>query len=603
MIRYKITSTSPSAHLFDVELHLDEPGAGELYLTLPAWIPGSYMIRDFARNLVTISARTDGEQVALEKVDKQTWRVETHVTALQISYQVYAWDLSVRGAHLDQTHGYFNGTSVFLKVVGREHEPCEIEIARPAGPSCGDWRVATTLSRVAAPELGFGTYRANDYEDLIDHPVEMGTFDFRRFRAAGIDHEIAVTGRHRADLERLCSDLKRICEYHAEMFGGLPEMPRYLFLVTAVGEGYGGLEHSTSTSLLCKRDDLPKPGEQGVSEGYRRFLGLCSHEYFHLWNVKRIRPQALRSADLMAESYTRQLWAFEGITSYYDDITLVRSGLVPVQGYLEVLAKTITRVMRGSGRLKQSVSDSSFDAWIKFYKQDENAPNAVVSYYAKGSLVAFALDMKIRSCTGDERTLDDLMRVLWDEYGAPDVAIPEGGVEEAAERVAGEPLGEFFDQALRGTGDLPLRSLFESVGVGFSLRPQKGARDDGGCRSGDDAPVTPGPALGARYKGEAVGLRLESVFDGGTAQASGLAAGDLLVAVDGLMVQEGTIESILARLGVGASATAHAFRRDELMTFEMKLMAAPNDTCELWLIEEIDGETLDRRKAWLGLEG
>ena len=405
MISYRITSASPSAHLFDVELRIDAPGTDELYLMLPAWIPGSYMIRDFARNLVSITASSGERQLGLVKVDKQTWRVQPCATPLKVSYQVYAWDLSVRGAHLDQTHGYFNGTSVFLKVVGREHEPCEIEIVRPTGTSCSDWRVATTLSRIDAPELGFGRYGADDYEELIDHPVEMGRFDFRRFSAAGVDHEIALTGRHRADLERLCSDLKRICEYHAGMFGALPKMSRYLFLVTAVGEGYGGLEHSTSTSLLCKREDLPKAGEESITEGYRRFLGLCSHEYFHLWNVKRIRPEALRRADLAAERYTRQLWAFEGITSYYDDLALVRSGLIPAESYLETLARTITRVMRGAGRLKQSLSDSSFDAWTKFYKPDENSPNAVVSYYAKGSLVAFALALRIRACTGGQRTL------------------------------------------------------------------------------------------------------------------------------------------------------------------------------------------------------
>jgi predicted metalloprotease with PDZ domain len=239
------------------------------------------------------------------------------------------------------------------------------------------------MERAGAAPLGFGRYRAQGSADLIDHPVEMGDFLHTQFLAAGTPHEIAIYGRHRADLGRLSRDLQKVCEEHANLFGELPP-DRYLFLMMVVGQGYGGLEHRDSTSLICSRADLPVPGQTEVTEGYRRLLGLCSHEYFHLWNVKRIQPARIQSSDLSGEVHTRLLWAFEGFTSYYDDLALVRCGLITERDYLDLLAQTITRVMRVNGRTKQSVAESSFDAWTKFYKQDENAPNAIVSYYAKG---------------------------------------------------------------------------------------------------------------------------------------------------------------------------------------------------------------------------
>ncbi|MES9938833.1 MAG: peptidase M61, partial [Sedimenticola sp.] len=384
-ISYQVKPVSPEAHLFEVTLKIAEPDQQGQMLVMPSWILGSYMIRDFAKNLVTLTAQSGGQQVAWEKQDKQSWLFAPCGGELTVTYTIYAWDLSVRSAHLDTTHGYFNGTSLFLRVVGQEQQPCDVELLPPDGDAYVGWRVATTLQENMASYLGFGSYKAANYDELVDHPVEMGTFDYAEFDVAGVPHTIAITGRHDADMERLCSDLEVLCNSHIDMFGQLPEMDRYLFQVMAVGDGYGGLEHRSSTSLICKRTDLPKRGEEKVTKGYRQFLGLASHEYFHLWNVKRIRPEAFRTADLSKEVHTRLLWAFEGITSYYDDLSLIRTGRIEAESYLELLAQVITRVQRGSGRRKQSLSDSSFDAWTKFYKQDENAPNAIVSYYAKGA--------------------------------------------------------------------------------------------------------------------------------------------------------------------------------------------------------------------------
>ncbi len=599
MIHYKITPVFPQAHLFEVELRIPDPAPDGQHLNLPAWIPGSYMIRDFAKNIVEIEAWSKDVELILEKLDKQTWLCQPCTAALLIRYKVYAWDLSVRGAHLDTTHGYFNGTSVFLRVVGQDDQPSRVEIVPPAGEAYHHWRVATTLPSVGAEPMAFGFYQATDYVDLIDHPVEIGNFAFAKFSAAGKPHEVTISGRHSADMDRICADLKRICETHSRLFGELPDIERYLFQVMAVGEGYGGLEHRSSTSLICNRTDLPRIGDKNITEGYKKFLGLCSHEYFHLWNVKRIQPALFRLADLLTETHTRLLWAFEGITSYYDDLALVRSGLIEPNDYLELLAQVITRVMRGSGRLKQTVAESSFDAWTRFYKQDENAPNAIVSYYTKGSLIALVLDLTIRRETADGRSLDDVMKTLWQRYGSRGIGLAEDEIERVAEEVSGVRLKPLFDLALRTTRDLPLQGLLNEFGIGFTLGPAKSVDDKGGLRKAVEKLAEPRPVLGAVSKPKGQDVELTVVLDDSAAQQAGLAAGDVIVAVDGIRVTQFTIHDQIAHIPPGESVNVHLFRRDELMQFELTPKPAPADTCRLWLLEEIDPTTRKMREEWL----
>ena len=278
-------------------------------LSLPAWIPGSYMIRDFAKHVVTLAAESGGEPVRATKRDKQTWVLAPTDGPVQVRYSVHAWDLSVRKAHLDATHGYFNGTSVFLQVDGTEDAPCEVVLVKPDGEAYADWRVATTPPRVSGEALEYGRFQAKDYDELIDCPVEMGTFMHARFEACGIPHEVALTGVFDVDIDRLCADLTVICTEHLERMGIPSDLDRFLFQIMVVGNGYGGLEHRTSTSLICKRDDLPRPGDPEMSDGYRTLLTLSSHEYFHLWNVKRIKPARFTPFDLTQESPTTLLWA------------------------------------------------------------------------------------------------------------------------------------------------------------------------------------------------------------------------------------------------------------------------------------------------------
>ena len=597
---YRIRPSNPAAHLFAVDLEIRRPPSAELTLALPAWIPGSYMIRDFARHVIQLSV-VGGGRPSLAKLDKQTWRLTGVQEGVALHYQVYAWELSVRSAHLDATHGYFNGPSVFLGVEGLEQSICGIELLPPDSRIGGEWRVATSLQPVSVQVNGFGLYEANGYDDLIDHPVEMGRFTEFEFKVRGIRHRMAITGRHRADQGRLSRDLKRICEQHASLFGELP-IDRYLFLTTAVGDGYGGLEHRYSASLLCCRDDLPKLREDKPSEGYRRFLGLCSHEYFHLWNVKRIRPAVFMENGLEHEVHTRLLWAFEGITSYYDDLALVRSGCIDASSYLELLAQAITRVQSNPGRLIQTLAESSFDAWTKFYKQDENAPNAIVSYYAKGALAALALDLTIRRETNDQASLDDVMRALWQRHGRPGAGVSERGVEAIAEDVTGLDLGGFFDQAIDSTDELDLAPLLGSVGIELHLRPSKGRKDLGGIVDHFEA-VTAQPSIGVRLRDAGSDAVLDVVLSGSPAQQAGLAAGDTLVAVDGIRVGCDNLQLLIGAAAEGDALHIHAFRRDEMMELRVLPRPALADTCELRLSPEPGAEVAARRCDWLALTG
>jgi len=579
-IHYTIVPVRPEAHLYRVTCTVDDPDPSGQQFALPAWVPGSYMIRDFARHVVSIRAASRNRAVAVEKLDKHTWRAQPVDGSLTVSVDVYAWDLSVRGAHLDTRHAFFNGACVFLRVLGREAAPCELEIVRPSGAGYRNWRVATAMPRKGAKPYGFGAYVASDYDELIDHPVEMAEFTRASFRAGGVPHDIVITGRHAADARRLQRDLKRLCEHHLRFFGRPAPMKRYVFLVTAVGEGYGGLEHRASTALLCSREDLPREGEIEVSERYRTFLGLVSHEYFHTWNVKRIKPAAFVPYDLDRENYTTLLWAFEGITSYYDDLALVRCGLIEKKDYLELLGRSITTHLRTPGRARQSLAESSFDAWIKYYRQDENSPNAGVSYYAKGSLVALCLDLLIRDKTRGRKSLDDVMRALWRQHGLSGVGIEEDGIERLAEEATGVKLGRYFDDWLRSTRELPLEALLATQGVAMELRPAESGEDKGGkpARSKGAAGLA---MLGIRARAQGDDTAVTHVLEGSAAQEAGIAAGDLIVAVEGLRPGQAGLDAALARRRAGERVGIHAFRRDELMSFEARLRRADSDTCVL----------------------
>lgn len=593
-VHYRVASATPASHRFQITLTIAQPDAQGQRLWLPDWIPGSYMIRDFARNLTGLTVvDANGQSVACRALDKSSWQCGLAQGPLTVQYEVYAWDLSVRTAHLDQHHGYFNGTSLFLAVAGQEADAVSVEICCPAGAGKESWRVATTLPRRGAEALGFGLYGASSYDELIDHPVEMGTFAYVEFEAAGVPHAIAVTGRFHADLGRLVRDLKVICEAQIAFFGAPAPFPQYLFQFMVVGQGYGGLEHRSSTSLLCSRDDLPAWSEsEGKSgERYRGLLGLCSHEYFHSWNVKQLKPREFMPYDLRREVHSELLWFFEGVTSYYDDLFLVRTGLISPASYLELLAQQITRHLRTPGREQQTVAQSSFDAWTKYYKSDENTPNSVVSYYIKGSLVALCLDLQLRNRGS---SLDAVMRLLWQRFALRGQGIVEADIRQIVAELVGPALESFFDSALHSTDELPWQTLLTDLGLTVQLRASEGATDTGGRAN---TATLSRSWIGVRTQAGDGGVLLSFVQAGSPAEAAGLSAGDVIVALDGLRVNQASWEKRLQQRAVGESISVYAFRRDEWLATNCRLDAAPLDTCVLpWPAELADRQAAER---WL----
>lgn len=596
LIRYRVRLADLDRHHFEVECRIDNPAAEQLF-SLPAWIPGSYLLRDFARHVVHVEAKSGRQVLQAEKVGAATWSVKGAERTLTLTLVVYALDVSVRGSYLDRRRGYFNGPCLFLLPEGRDAEPVEMTLEPPPHSLCEDWRVATALEPSDVDENGFGTYRAADYDELLDHPVEIGEFESVEFEAGGVPHQLVVAGRFESDLDRVATDLAQICATQIEFFGAPAPFARYVFLGLASGDGYGGLEHRASSSLVFSRDDLPKIGDPGQSRDYQRFLALVSHEYFHTWHVKRSKPAAFVPYRLDRRNHTRLLWVFEGITSYYQEIMLLRSGLLGSGSFLQRLGEQLTRVYRTPGRLKQSLAESSFDAWDVLYRPEPNHPNTSISYYTKGAMVALALDLTLRLETAGATSLDDVMRELWLRYGARGIGVPEDGFEQLAAEVSGVELTAFFDAAVRGTEDPPLATLFAEFGLALEMRAAAGADDRGGMPRPQSGELL---SLGIVSRERDNGVELVSVLDGGPAQRAGLNPGDVLIAIDRLRVSERNLRRRLARFEGGERVTATVFRGDELLEVGLVLKAAPLDTCYLVPLEQPAPEELRRRQAWLG---
>jgi predicted metalloprotease with PDZ domain len=558
-IQYTVWPADLYGHHFRIKLHITDPHPNGQVLQVPAWIPGSYLIRDFSKQIESIEAYSIAgtrKKIALERIDNDHWRLPPVSGPVEVLTTVYAFDPSVRAAYLDTERAFFNATSLCLAVQGQEHLPCSLAITTPELAFADHWTVQTTLRSVKTDGRGFGFYLAKNYDDLLDHPVAMGEFQVVHWNSNGIAHRMAIQGcNHIVDAKRLSEDLQAICTSTINLFE--PKTKRapfgeYLFLVNAVLNGYGGLEHRNSTALLCRRDQIPQENILFEESTYREFLGLCSHEYFHAWLVKRIQPKAFQPYDLSKRNHTRLLWVFEGFTSYYDDLQLLRSKRIDLKTYLRLVADNWNGILRGPGRHKQSLADSSFDAWTKYYQADENTPNAVVSYYGKGALLALGLDLQIRSFSKNKKSLDDLMRLLWRKHGS------EGIAEDGLDNLIFELLGDSFSKTwanikaryIFGVQDIPLQKWIDSKLISVktkSLTTLEKIKLQFGMRHSD----TNG------------WLKVTHVLDGGLAQAAGLAPGDLLASIDGQRITSARWDRVLASLSENAHIRI-TFYRDDL---------------------------------------
>lgn len=574
--RYRLGFAGHRSRYLDVTLTLPAAVAG-YRLSLPAWIPGSYLLRDFARHVVGKRAvDADGRPVQITPVDQQTWDLAGSEQEVSVHYRIYCADFSVRSAHADSSHVFFNGTSVFLRVHGAEQARHQVVMGGEGLPT--DWRLATTLPSIAVDERGFGQYAAVDYEALIDHPVEIGDFVERQFTAGGVLHRMVFTNAlPETDFDRIAQDVARLCETEIELFGGAP-FDEYLFLVALDQSGFGGLEHRDSTALVFPREHLPAVTAEGVSKQYQRFLSLCAHEYFHSWHVKRIRPAAFAGLPLDQPAHTRLLWVFEGFTSYFDDWLLRHAGLIDETQYLAALEETVNRAMRGKGWSRQTLEESSFYAWTRFYQQDANAVNAIVSYYSRGAVVALMLDLMLRERGA---SLMDVMRRLWDEHGK--TPLPEGRrVEELVEVAMGGPMAEFFDRALRSTEPLDVAGLLARFGVAMVPRAEL-AGPDTGLRVDE---------LDDQH------ARVTLVFEDRPAAVAGLAVDDCIIAVDGFAVSGSNWAERIARHRAGDRLHLHVFRQGRLL--EMTLTLTPECLNQHRLeMAKSDALTEARRSDWL----
>ena len=575
-LHYRIEPADLHAHLFHVTLTIAQPAAQQR-VALPVWIPGSYMVREFAKNLQNLRATQGRRSVLVQQLDKATWQVDaTPGKPLVLSYAVYALDNSVRTAWLDASRGFFNGTSLCLQVAGQETLPHTLELVSTRATAA--WHVATGLPTVATDTRGFGSYVADDYDALVDHPFELGHFWSGEFKVCGVPHRFVVAGAAPSfDGARLLADTQKICEAEIRFWHprGKPPHTNYVFMLNAVDDGYGGLEHRNSTALICGRRDLPRVGDKRSSEGYTTLLGLISHEYFHTWNVKRLKPAAFAQFDYSRENYTHQLWFFEGFTSYYDDLLLRRAGLLDDAAYLRLLNKTINQVDQTPGRLVQSVAESSFDAWVKYYRQDENTPNATVSYYTKGALVALCLDLTLRA--EGTTDLDEVMRSLFKRCkGGP---MSEADLLDVLQLLAGRSLAPELAQWVHSTDTLPLQPLLERHGVAVHADPSHMAQ-----------------RLGLRVA-ETGNIVVKTVLRGGAAEKAGFCAGDEWLGVELPGEREGWRLQKLDDLALYAGSQ---LRMTALVSRDKRLLRLPlvlPEGVTTWRLAARDAAALT---AWLG---
>lgn len=588
-VHYHVAVSSVAGHYFHVSQTIYQPTPQGQKLTLPAWIPGSYMIRDFAKNIVSIQAYdSDNNRLDIEKLDKQSWQVAATAGPLRVETLIYAFDLSVRSAFISDEYAFFNGTSVFLQAVGVDGS-ISVDITIPTEKAL-TWQIATALKQTSSNDIT-KQFSAKDYTQLIDQPVVIGNLTAHQFELEGVTFEFVLAGDNLADVPRICQDLKKICLHHLHLFSPPCPVDRYVFITLLCENGFGGLEHMDSTVLQYARHALPSEHEKGkVSDEYRTFLSLCSHELFHTWHVKRTKPQAFIDLQLSAEVYSEQLWIYEGFTSYVDDISLLRTKLIDENSYLELLGQTLTRLARNPGNTKQTVTESSFDAWTRFYQQDASAANNIVSYYAKGCEIALCLDLKMRLGSQHKYTIFDLIDKLWQEFGSQSIGTQNNSIQYLLDKHFDLDLDAFLQDALYSTKALPTDILLREFGVKLINRPRNNGSDKGGKPADDHLKVD----FGAMTSAQPTGVKITQVIENSASYIAGLQVGDIVIAIDNWQIQQQNLHAILDKQAFNKIVPVHLLREGKLTELKLSIQPAKRDTVYLQIIDE------QKAHAWLG---
>jgi predicted metalloprotease with PDZ domain len=571
-IHYQVSLENPESHLFEVTLKIDHWRSPVLDLKMPVWTPGSYLIREYSRLLQELTAENIQPKTLLpsRKIAKNHWQIKTPgISAITIHYRVFAHELTVRTNHLDSCHGFFNGAALFLYIPGLEQHPLTVTIV----PPYSDWRVTTALAPVPGQAW---TYQAPDFDTLVDSPFEIGTHALYDFEVLGKPHQLAIWGKGNANPEQIIQDTTKIIEVEAAIFGGLP-YDRYFFLLHLTNSGYGGLEHKDCCSLIYSRFGFNTPAK------YHRFMQLVAHEFFHLWNVKRIRPIELESFDYDQENYTTALWFCEGVTSYYDMLIPRWAGIYNTQAFLELLGKEITLFLTTPGRKVQPLTESSFDAWIKLYRRDANSNNAQISYYLKGQLVALLLDLLIRSRFQNQRSLNDVLHLLWQRFGQTEKGYTATDLQGILESVAEVDLQNFCDRFLDGTEELP----FDEYLHPFGLRIQ----------AVQDNPAL--PFLGLRVQAENGKTQIQFVEAQSPAAIAGINAQDELLAIAGIRVSAEQVNERLQDYRAGDIIQITVFHQDELRTVSVALAPPQPSRYEVVFLPDCAKTQTQNLAGWL----
>ena len=600
-VNYIISIENPVTHLFSIKINYNPstPKFDELYM--PNWIPGSYMIRDFAKHVLDVKAFDENGSLDINFVSKNTLKLTHNQRPVTVEYKYYAFDLSVRKAYLDQEYGFINPASSCFTVKGLEQLKCNVTLSKQQNPSTKNWTPATGLDKAnQTDDFSWGDYRADNYLAFTDYPILFGELDIAKFTINDIPHYVITVGQHFGDLQRVARDLTPICQYQADMFDGLPDdVEQYLFLTMITDNGFGGLEHLNSTALVASRFDIAS-SEQEISDGYQTFLSLCSHEYLHTWNVKRLKPKEFIPYQLDQEVYTTQLWFYEGMTSYFDDLSLVATNTISIETYLNGLAKTLTRIERGEGQLRQSVTESSLLTWTKFYQQDDTAPDQIVSYYLKGAAMACFADLAIRQQSNNEQCLKQVMATAWNKFGVTNLGTSQQDLESLFHTFMSEAHYQQFLSMLYNKEKIDLKDVFNSVGLKLSYQSQnksgqwfnetKSTNVDGDKQTKAAAPNYWIGATLAKINGEIV---VKQVMENSPAQLAGIATGDVLVAFNSLKINTESIEALVKNAAIDKGNKIHYFRKDRLLHADIEMRTSADFVAGFSIVDR------EKVRAWL----